>query len=97
MNRKIISFIILVIIIILFLFLAYSCTPAQEDKEDLFLFLRASRFIDSDHPGVVKKALKLTNDCNTEDGEIIIETLPVSFADRTEEMIELIEKIDCGQ
>ena len=31
------------------------------------------------------------------DEKIIIETLPVYFADRTEEMIELIKKIDLGQ
>lgn len=31
------------------------------------------------------------------DEKIIIETLPVYFADRTEEMIKLIEKIDSGE
>jgi len=31
------------------------------------------------------------------DERIIIETLPVFFADRTKEMVELIEKIDSGK
>jgi len=48
MNKKILSIIILVIILILFFFLAYSCTPAQENREDLSLFLTATNFIEND-------------------------------------------------
>jgi hypothetical protein len=98
MNSKIISFIILVIIIILFLFLAYSCIPAQEDKEDLSPFLRATRFIDSNHPRVVKKALELTNDCETEDEKVraLFEFVRDSYNDSKCESFIASEVLECG-
>ncbi len=98
MNSKIIPIIILVIIIILFLFLAYSCIPAQEDKEDLSLFLRATRFIDSDHPGIAKKALELTKDCNTEDekAKALYEFVRDSYNDSRCESFIASEVLECG-
>jgi hypothetical protein len=98
MNGKIISLIILVVILIIFFFLACSCTPTQEDKEDLSLFLRATRFIDSDHPGIVKKALELTKDCDTEDEKVkaLFEFVRDSSNDKRCESFIASEILECG-
>ena len=48
------------------LIVCVSCSSVGEQREDLSIFLKPTRYIDSDHPDIVAKATELTKDCETE-------------------------------
>ena len=60
MLRKIFHLCLLVSVVV------FSCTSRHAKKVDLTLFLKPARYVDSDHPEIMRKAEELTTGCQSD-------------------------------
>ena len=90
--------VVFILIIFLGSCLGWSYACAQGKKEDLSEFLKATPFIDCDHPEIIKKAEEVTKNCKTdiEKAKALFEFVRDSYNERRCESSVASQVLECG-